>query len=100
MQDEKNLMAEHYVRTSQEFRSKVNSFRGIDKNLINRLEAAQKQLHEITSNNNVIVAGIYERANTTTQSALLAAQEFGQQRVRYDDQVHDKSNDNAETAGQ
>lgn len=95
MQDEKALMAEHYVRVSEEFRTKINSYRGADKALLNRLEAAQKQLHEITSNNNIVVNGIYNRSRANTQSALLAAQEFGQARVRFE-----KTNDNTEETGQ
>lgn len=94
LQDEKALMADHYVRTSEEFRSKINSYRGVDKALLMRLENAQKQLHEITSNNNIAVENVYERAKAQTQSALITAQEFGQERVRFE-----KTNDNSESTG-
>lgn len=78
LQDEKAIVAEHYTRVSEEFRSKLNLYRGADKNLLNRLEKLQNDLAEKTRDNNTIVSAMYERSRTSTQSALLAAQEMGQ----------------------
>lgn len=81
LQDEKSLVTEHYMKASEEFRSRLEDFRGTDKNLLDRLEQLQKLLSEKTSNNNHVVTQIYDRAQSKTQSALVTAQELGQNRV-------------------
>ena len=85
LQDEKAGLAEEYARVSVEFREKINSYRGADKTLLNRLEAMQNDLGEKTRNNNTMVTALYDRSRASTQSALLAAQEIGQRvHVRFD----------------
>ncbi len=84
LQDEKALVTEQYMSASEEFRSNVNTYRGAEKSLLDRLENLQKELGEKTKSNNDTVQSIYERAQSRTQSSLLTAQEFGQdQRIRF-----------------
>ena len=85
LQDEKEILAGSYERASQDFRSRLNMFRGIDKTLLNRLETAQKDLGEKTSNNNEMVKRLNVTAKQNTQKTLLSVQELGQQRpVKFD----------------
>lgn len=93
LQDEKTLVTEQYVRASEEFRSKLNIFRGSDPALLNRLEKLQIDLGEKTKNNNESVNRIYDRAQTKTQSSLLAAQELGQNhKIEYADNKEKTAN--------
>ncbi|HOO82285.1 MAG TPA: hypothetical protein PK513_07265 [Alphaproteobacteria bacterium] len=78
LQDEKILVTEQYVAASEEFRSKLNTYRGADSSLLDRLERLQRDLGEKTKGNNEVVRQIYGRAQNRTQSALLTAQELGQ----------------------
>ncbi len=85
LQDEKEILAGSYERASQDFRSRLNMFRGIDKALLNRLETAQKELGEKTTHNNGMVERLHITAKQNTQKTLLSVQELGQQRpVRFD----------------
>ena len=84
LQDEKAIVTQQYMKASEEFRSNINVYRGAEPGLLNRLERLQIDLGEKTKNNNDVVNTIYNRAQTRTQSSLLAAQEFGQdQRIRF-----------------
>jgi uncharacterized membrane-anchored protein YhcB (DUF1043 family) len=78
LQDEKELVVQHYARASEEFRARINSYRGVDKSLLKRLEDLQNDLADRTRGNNQTVAALYNRSHATTQNALLAAQEMGQ----------------------
>ncbi len=84
LQDEKMLVTEQYVKASEEFRINMNTYRGAEKPLLDRLEKLQAGLGERTKTNNDIVHNIYEHAKSRTQSSLLAVQELGQdQRINY-----------------
>ncbi len=84
LQDEKESISRDYTKASEEFRARLEDFRNVEKNLLNRLEGLQKTLAEKTQGNNVIVLQMQKQAETYTQKTLLAAQEFGQQkRVRF-----------------
>ncbi len=78
LQDEKDDLSERYMAASEEFRSRINEFRKVDKSLIRRLEDLQKKLSERSNDNNVLVSQIRDRAERNTQKTLLIAQEYGQ----------------------
>ena len=85
LQDEKNVFVERYSQLSSEFRARMNSFRGVDKALLGKLETLQDSLSEKSKANNDLVFKIYERAKAKTQTTLLTAQELGQQsNIRFD----------------
>lgn len=84
LQDEKELLAKRYEALSQEFRARLEEFRGIDHALLDRLENAQRTLGEKATHNNEIVEKIRERAQRKTQNSLLTVQELAQQKpVRF-----------------
>lgn len=86
LQDEKEGIAAQYTQASEEFRSRLEDFRNVEKSLLGRLEVLQKNLAEKTHGNNVMVVQMKQRAEAGTQKTLLMAQEFGQQkRVRIND---------------
>ncbi|MCB9982318.1 MAG: hypothetical protein H6861_01415 [Rhodospirillales bacterium] len=98
LQDEKMLVTEQYMGASEEFRSNINSYRGADGALLDRLERLQKDLGEKTQSNNVVVRQIYQRAKDRTQSSLLTAQELGQDyKVRQQPNTQKAMNENART---
>ena len=98
LQDEKTLVAEQYASTSEEFRTNINFYRGVDANLLDRLDALQKDLGEKTRSNNDVVTQIYNRAQDRTQNSLLAAQELGQdQRIRFE-QAQDNTDEHSTSA--
>ncbi len=78
LQDEKEDMAKRYTQASHEFRARLESFRGVDRTLLNRLESLQNALGEKNRNNNSFIESVRERAHMKSQSALLAVQELGQ----------------------
>lgn len=79
MQDEKSLITERYVQISQEFRARLEEFRGADPALLDKLDAAQKTLGENAQHNNKIIDQIQARAKKNTESTLVNAQKLGQQ---------------------
>ena len=84
LQDEKELLVEQYIRASEEFRNRIDDFRTIDSALLDRLNAVQNKLGEISASNNAIVIKIRQRAETNTQKTLISAQELGQKKpLRY-----------------
>lgn len=84
LQDEKTKLAEQYMRACEEFRNRIEEFRGVDAALIGRLEKLQKELGERAHSNNESAGQLYNNAKARTQSSLLAAQEIGQSvHVRY-----------------
>lgn len=98
LQDEKILVSEQYMKASEEFRSNINSYRGADRAVLDRLERLQKDLGEKTKNNNIVVKQIYDRAKDRTQSALLTAQELGQaHKLRNAPDSHTAINQNTRT---
>jgi hypothetical protein len=78
LQDEKELLANRYVRASEEFRNRLEDFRGADPTILDRLVALQKDLGEKTADNNQMISRIYQKARKTTQSALVTVQELAQ----------------------
>lgn len=100
LQDEKTLVAEQYISASEDFRLNINTYRGAERDLLDRLEKLQQELGEKTSHNNTTVNHIYNRAQARTQSSLLAAQELGQdQRIRYP-HPSQAVNENTQKAGE
>ena len=91
LQDEKESIAGQYTKASEEFRSRLDDFRTVEKSLLNRLELLQKNLAEKAHGNNAMVAQMKQRAEAGTQKTLLMAQEFGQQkRARTNDNTMNK----------
>lgn len=80
LQDEKTLVVEQYTALSGEFRTNIEFYRGADKVLLDRLESLQGALAEKTRGNNACVEGLYGRTRGQIHSALVTAQELGQQR--------------------
>lgn len=78
LQDEKEGLADQYMKACEEFRNRVEDFRGVDKALIGRLEKLQNELGERAHSNNTSAEQLYNNAKARTQSSLLAAQEIGQ----------------------
>jgi len=78
MQDEKTVLTERYVRLSQEFRARLEEFRGADPGLLDRLEKLQIELGENTKHNNGIIDRMQKKSEKKAQNALLEAQELGQ----------------------
>ena len=91
LQDEKESVTSQYTAASNDFRSRLEDFRGVEKNLLGRLETLQKNIAQKARSNNTIIMRMKERAELSTQKTLLMAQEFGQQkRTRFE-------NDNRQT---
>jgi len=85
LQDEKALIAEHYAKASEEFRSRLPEFQGMNPALIDRLDSMQRRLGEASRQNNAAVERIYNQSKENTQSTLISAQELGQKKpLRHD----------------
>ena len=78
MQDEKAILTQRYVQMSQEFRNRLEDFRGCDSGLLDRLETLQKELGERSKGNNGSINNIQTRARAKTSDTLFSAQELGQ----------------------
>ncbi len=76
-QDHKEKMAWQYMQGSNEFRERLEEFRGLDSSAINELEKLQNELNKKTQSNNSLIEQIRQRAMANTQSTLLSAQELG-----------------------
>ena len=76
LQDEKERLSKNYLGASQEFRTRLNEFRRLDKSIISRLEKLQDNLGERTNDNNRLIAQIKEQAERNTQHSMLIAQEY------------------------
>ena len=86
LQDEKELLAGQYTKASEEFRSRIEDFRKVDRLILTRLESIQKSLTEKTHSNSAIVTQMQQRAEKNTQKTLILAQELGQTKaVRFPD---------------
>lgn len=80
IQDEKEMMAEHYAQASTEFRGRIAEFRGINAALIQRLSDFQTELGDVTAQNNRTVEGIYERTKSRTRKTLEEASEISREK--------------------
>lgn len=78
LQGSKERAAERYARACREFQDRIEDFRGSDQNMLNRLDAMQKELGEKVQNNNVLIEQMHHRAMGNTHKTLLAAQEIAQ----------------------
>lgn len=87
-QDDKEKLARQYSKASEEFRSRIEQFRGIDKKIIAELEAAQAELARKSEENNVLMARLRARSYGGTHTTLLTAQEMGQSRLNRDNREH------------
>lgn len=87
MQHEKEKLAEQYTAASEQFRTRIEEFRNVDRNLLTQLETLQKTLAEKTQGNNAIIENIKSRAQQNTQQTLITVQELAQIKpVRIDSQ--------------
>jgi len=77
-QEDKEQMAWKYAAASEEFRARIEEFRGADRKLLDELEKQQNELSERSTRNSKMIEQMYNRARTNTQKTLLAAQEIGQ----------------------
>ena len=87
-QKDKEKFAAHYSKASEEFRARVEEFRGCDQRLLLQLDQKQSELREKTMSNNVVIDQVKTRASANTQATLFSAQEIGQ-RVRFADDAPD-----------
>ena len=78
MQDEKTLITQRYVQLAQEFRNRLEEFRGVNPALLDKLEALQNTLSENSRHNNKILDQIQARAKKNTQNVLFSAQQLAQ----------------------
>lgn len=86
LQDEKDLLSNRYIKASEEFRNRLEDFRGADPTLLDRLVALQKDLGDKTAGNNQVISRIYQKARKTTQSALVTVQELAQRHKLNDEE--------------
>jgi len=77
-QQDKDKMARRYALASNEFRRRINEFRGCNSALLMQLEGLQKQLKEKTLEANVLVDQVKRRSRANTRATLFTAQEMGQ----------------------
>ncbi len=78
IQQDKERLAEQYMRASEEFRSRLDDFKKADKGLLMQLDKLQKELKEKAESNNMTIDQVTTRARANTQSTLFSAQEMGQ----------------------
>ncbi len=90
LQDEKESVTGQYMKASEEFRNRIEDFRGVEKTLIGRLEMLQRTLSEKSVGNNVMVEQMQRHAQNNTHRTLLMAQEFGQQKRIHSNQNHNE----------
>lgn len=86
LQEEKENMTNHYKQASEEFQERLEEFRSVESALLDKLEAAQRRLGEITKGNNRMVEQMKNRAETNTQQTLLTVQELAQKRFVHSNQ--------------
>lgn len=85
MQDEKTVLTERYLRLAEEFRTRLNEFRGADFGLLDRLEKLQISLGENTKHNNNVIDRMQKKSEKIAHNALLKVQELSQQHHAYFD---------------
>ena len=61
LQDEKESVTSQYTAASNDFRSRLEDFRGVEKNLLGRLETLQKNIAEKARSNNTIIMRMKSR---------------------------------------
>ena len=94
LQDEKALIAEHYAAASSEFRARLPEFRGMNPDLLDRLESLQVRLGESARHNNDAVKRIYSQSKENTQNTLISAQELGQSKpMRFANDMGETTNE-------
>ena len=77
-QQDKERLAKRYASASEEFRTRLEDFRGADKSILSQLDKVQIELKEKTQNNNVLIEQIKKRASANTKATLFTVQELGQ----------------------
>lgn len=78
VEDEKEILADKYMKASEEFRARLEDFRSVDAALLNKLEDLQGVLAQQAQDNNVLIEQMYKKSQTTTQSTLVSVQELAQ----------------------
>ena len=78
LQNEKEAQSGKYAKASEEFRSRLEEFRNVDKTLLNRLEKLQNDLGEKTKSNREIITHIFTEPKRKSKESLLTVQELGQ----------------------
>ena len=75
---DKESMAQRYMKASEEFRGRIEEFHNADKSIMMQLDKLQNELKEKTQSNNILIGQIKKRAAANTQSTLFTVQELGQ----------------------
>lgn len=78
MQDEKQQLSERYYAMSQDFRERVEEFRGADQTQLQKLESLQARLGELTRENSEVIDRMQKQARKSTENTLFTAQELAQ----------------------
>lgn len=78
MQGEKEVLVNTYVDTSAAFRNRIEDFRQVDPELLDKLNNIQKKLGKLSRQNNDVVAKVKRHSQNKTQKTLLTAQELAQ----------------------
>lgn len=78
LQDEKETITQRYVKISQEFRTRIEEFRGVDRNELDKLEKLQVELSNISKDNNAVLDRIQKRSQKKTATNMFTVQELAQ----------------------
>ncbi|MCB1591067.1 MAG: flagellar export chaperone FlgN [Alphaproteobacteria bacterium] len=78
LQMDKESLVAKYQDAAEEFRRRLEEFRGADPALLKQLETLQNELKEKSSANNEMVDRIRSRSMASTMESLFMAQELGQ----------------------
>jgi len=89
-QRDKEALSLTYAQASEEFRNRIEEFKGANKALIKQLGDLQNDLKNKTESNNVIIASIKKKAAANTQSTLFTVQQLGQ-RVTLADPIQERA---------
>lgn len=91
LQDEKAPLSKRFEKTGQEFRARLEDFKGADKALVNRLEALQKEIGEVNRNLRETIARMQAGTEESIQKTLIGVQEASQKvAVKTEDKPEDK----------
>lgn len=78
LQNEKEILGNRYQHLSQEFSARIDDFKEASKSLIDRLDSAQRELHEKTKANNSMLFSITNKSRQKTEGTLFTAQQLAQ----------------------
>lgn len=78
VQQDKEKLAFRYTKASEEFRNRIEEFRGVNPGLLDQLDKLQIELKQRTQSNNIMVDQIRKKASANTKETLFTAQQLGQ----------------------